>query len=171
MSQRFFDRLERGVKQLSFWEFHTGLALLLVAGVANCLWLLLSSPPLYHVSHDTTLNDGSRAVVEFSTEWMLIRIGAALVAAGVLLLRRSGTGLLLSVVCLLWVLGEHLRWYLMSLSLGIEVHVFDAQSQAEAGNALFYGATNWSVAVLSVTTVLLIWELMLTWKALRKAEG
>lgn len=166
MNNSFMARLDDGVRRLPFWEFHTGLALLLATGLGHCAHLLVA-PPLFSVRHDATLADGSPAWAGFSTEWILVRVGVAVVGAGVLLLRRSGAGLLLSAACLVWAGAEYLRWHLLSRALMRAVPALTANPEAWSGNALFFGATNWNVAVLTMIGAVLVWELMVTWKAAR----
>src|SRR4051812_4321171 len=101
MNSNLLDLLGRGARRLSFREFNLGLAVLLLMGLVNGLWLLASPPPQF--ISQTSSTAGTSAEIDASLLWIAIRIELALLVAGFGLLSRRGMGLLASMLSLVWV--------------------------------------------------------------------
>jgi hypothetical protein len=169
MNNNLLDVVGRGVRRLSFWEFNAGLAVLLLTGLVNGLWLLASPPPQFITQTSSTA--GRSTELDASLVWIAIRIELALVVAGFGLLSRRSMGLLISMLSLVWVGAEYLRWYRWRYSFPQDSPWSDPRFSLEAGRETFYGVTGWNLAVLMVAAVVLVWEVSIAVRALRASDA
>lgn len=170
MNNNLFDVIGRGVQRLSFWEFNAGLAVLLLTGLVNGVWLLASPPPQF--LSQTTSFTGTSTELDASLIWIAIRIELALLVAGFGLLSRRGVGLLISILSLVWLGAEYLRWYRWRLPLPqVDGPWGDPRFTLMAERETFYGATGWNLAVLLVAAVVIVWEVSIAGRALTVSDA
>jgi hypothetical protein len=169
MNNNLLVVIGRGVRRLSFWEFNVGLAVLLLTGLINGLWLLASPPPQFTTQASSLT--GTSTELDASLVWIAIRIELALLVAGFGLLSRRGVGLLISMLSLVWVGAEYLRWYRWRYSFPQDGPWGDPRFSLEAGRETLYGATGWNLAVLMVAAVVLVWEVSIPVRALRASDA
>ena len=87
-------------------------------------------------------------------------IAAALILAALSLASKRGFGLMLSLIALLWVLFEFIRWYFWTKKLLENLELTRIPPGVPQAAHLF-GADTWNVLVLIIVTILVIWEIVI----------
>ena len=118
-----------------------------VTAILNIFWV---------VAKYTTLPAGGSAPFLSQTmmrrDWM---IATALILAGLSLASKRGLGLVVSLVALMWVLVEYVRWYFWTK------RIWEASNWTRIPfpqTANLYGATAWNVVVQLIVAILVVWE-------------
>ncbi len=99
-------------------------------------------------------------------DWM---VGAALIIAALSLAAKRGFGLMLSLIALLWVLFEYIRWYFWTKRL-IETLGMPGIPPWVPQAAHLWGGTTWNVLVLIIVSILVVWEMGILVRLLKSSD-
>ena len=96
-------------------------------------------------------------------------IAAALIIAALSLASKRGIGLLLSIIALMWVLFEYLRWYFSTKKLLETLEMTQIPPWVPQA-AHLWGGTTWSVLVLIIAVILVVWEMAILVRILKSSH-
>lgn len=158
----FNHRSARGAMKGSWMDaipyYSYALHLITLTAFLHLLWVA------YNVGYSDGVDTASRHSISGvdSVHSLNVRIGIALLVAVIALWLRGVISFLVSSVALGYVGAEYAMWYLDSIRalkiLGMESWA-DFQDPDFPYVGAFRGATWWNIVVLSVVSILLIWQL------------
>jgi hypothetical protein len=136
----------------------SGIAIVVVGvtAILNLVWFVTKYAQLH--------GDLDQSMVR--RDWM---IAAALLIAALSLASKRGFGLMLSLVALLWVLFEYIHWYFWTQRLIETLGMPRIPPWVPQGLHL-WGGTAWSVLVLLIAVILVVWELAILVRTLKSSH-
>lgn len=133
-----------------------GIVVAVSLAVLNLFWLVIGYSALYH-SIAISVAQGGSPLIDQSMIRRDLMIELALVVAAVGGLARKVSGLLLSLVALIWVGVEYIWWFIWTKRTIAAAGLSELPAGLpQAGNLA--GATSWNLVVLVVVVLLFIWE-------------
>jgi hypothetical protein len=145
------------------------IVVLAVTATLNLAWVVTTYVQLHEHLRAAIAAGGSSPLLSESMirrDWM---IAAALIIAALSLASKRGFGLMLSLIALLWVLFEYFRWYFWTQRL-IETLGMPGIPPWIPQGAHLWGGTTWSVAVLIICAILVVWEMAILIRILRSSQ-
>jgi hypothetical protein len=134
--------------------------------VLNLVWLIIGYSGLYHSIASSVAQGGSAPLLNQAAIRRDLMIELALLIAAVGLLCRNVTGLVLSLVALVWVIIEYVWWFIWTRRTIAAAGLAELPSgMPQAWNLA--GATAWNLVVLVVAVCLFIWQARVIRETLR----
>ena len=143
-----------------------GIAVAVSLAVLNLVWLIIGYSGLYHSIASSVAQGGSAPLLNQAAIRRDLMIELALLIAAVGLLCRNVTGLVLSLVALVWVIIEYVWWFIWTRRTIAAAGLAELPSgMPQAWNLA--GATAWNLVVLVVAVCLFIWQARVIRETLR----
>jgi hypothetical protein len=143
-----------------------GIAVAVSLAVLNLVWLIIGYSGLYQSITSSVAQGGSAPLLNQAVIRRDLMIELALLIAAAGMLCRNVTGLMLSLVALIWVVIEYVWWFIWTKQ------TIAAAGLAELPSGIPHawnlaGATAWNLVVLVVAVCLFIWQARVTRETLR----
>jgi hypothetical protein len=132
-----------------------GVAVLTAA--SNLIWFLYYWGGLLQAKRNSIAQGGDGWLIDWSVVGMHLRIEVVLIIAALGLLSRKVSGLIISLIALIWIGIEYLNWYIWTQRT-IEAADIIEIPRVIPGAGNLYGATGWNIAVLAIVSALFVWE-------------
>ena len=135
-----------------------------IAAILNLVWFVTKYVQISKAHIAGTTLDLDQSMVRRD-----LLIAAALIIAALSLASKRGFGLMLSLIALSWVLFEYIHWYLWTQRLMKTLGMPGIPSWIPQG-AHLWGGTSWSVTVLIICVILVVWEMAMLVSILKSSR-
>lgn len=134
-----------------------GIVIAISLATSNLVWLITEYSQLASSINAGIAQGGSAPLISQSVIRRDLSIEIALIVAAIGMVSRKISGLLVSLIALVWVVIEYIGWYVWTKQAIVAAGLTELPSGIPQAWKLA-GATPWNLVVLVVTVFLFLWE-------------